>query len=352
MHTKHVVVGLSGGVDSAVTACLLQQAGHRVTGVYMRNWHDDHGHCPSAEDAVCAHLGIALQTVDFSQAYMDKVFVRMLADLQQGLTPNPDILCNEAIKFKVLLDYAMAQGADYLATGHYATLEDWHGHPALASAIDTNKDQTYFLCRMPRDALTKVLFPIGGYKKSEIRALAQQYQLDNARKKDSTGICFIGERRFQHFISEHLLDKPGDIVDENQRVLGQHRGLFYYTLGQRKGLGLGGKQAYAEAPWFVLRKDMANNRLLVGQGDQHPALFRQTLTASRVHWLTDAQHWHNPQVVDARIRHRQPLQTATVRIEGDCLHAHFASAQRAITAGQSIAIYRDGICIASAIIED
>lgn len=356
MHRKRIVVGLSGGVDSAVTACLLKKQDHELIGVFMRNWHDDESHCTNAIDEqdarkVCVDLNIPFHTVDFSKNYMDKVFVSMLADLQRGYTPNPDILCNQEIKFKVLLDYAMTHDADYLATGHYAQIKALNGEPALAEAADANKDQTYFLSRLPRSALSKILFPIGAYKKPEIRRLAQSFSLDNAAKKDSTGICFVGERRFRDFISEHLLDKPGNIIDDSGSVIGQHRGLFYYTIGQRKGLAIGGRSEADELPWFVLAKDMQHNQLIVGQGDQHPALYKQSLIAKHVHWLTQPMKSNSPIQAYARIRHRQSLQHATVRIDDDRLDAQFVQPQRAITPGQSIAVYQDHFCIASAIIE-
>ena len=253
MQKKKIIVGLSGGVDSAVTAHLLKQKGHDVIGVFMRNWDDDNNHCSNATDEadahqVCKKIGIEFQTVNFSQAYMDKVFSSMLNDLQRGHTPNPDILCNQEIKFNVLLDYAMEQNADYLATGHYAQIKNFHGKPALASACDQNKDQTYFLCRLPQKALKHIQFPIGELEKSAVRKIANNIQLNNANKKDSTGICFIGERKFSEFISEYLLDQPGNIINEQQHILGQHRGLFYYTIGQRKGLSIGGQKTALNNP--------------------------------------------------------------------------------------------------------
>ena len=269
MQKKKIIVGLSGGVDSAVTAHLLKKKGHDVIGVFMRNWDDSDNHCSNVTDEadarqVCEKIGIKFQTVNFSQAYMDKVFSSMLNDLRRGHTPNPDILCNQEIKFNVLLDYAMEQNADYLATGHYAQIKSFHGKPALASARDENKDQTYFLCRLPQKALQYIQFPIGALEKSAVRKIANSIQLNNANKKDSTGICFIGERKFSEFISEYLLDQPGNIVDEQQKILGQHRGLFYYTIGQRKGLSIGGQKNCAEQPWFVIKKDIKKNQGPVG----------------------------------------------------------------------------------------
>lgn len=357
MQKKKIIVGLSGGVDSAVTAYLLKQEGHEVIGVFMRNWDDDSNHCTNVTDEadahqVCKKIGIEFQTVNFSRAYMDKVFSSMLNDLRRGYTPNPDILCNQEIKFNVLLDYALEQNADYLATGHYAQIKNFHGQPALASACDQNKDQTYFLCRLPQKALKHIQFPIGGLQKSAVRSIASEIPLNNANKKDSTGICFIGERKFSEFISEYLLDRPGDIINEQQQILGQHRGLFYYTIGQRKGLSIGGQKNCAEQPWFVLKKDIKKNTVIVGQGEKHPLLYRKILTAKDIHWLIDPKPVAKTLQVHARIRHRQSLQEAKVEIKENHMIVEFTNAQRAITPGQSIALYIENICIASAIIEE
>lgn len=359
MQKKNIIVGLSGGVDSAVCACLLKQQGHHVTGVFMQNWDDETSECTSITDkhdvkTICTQLDIPFHCVNFSQDYMDKVFVKLLDGLKKGHTPNPDILCNQEIKFKVLLDYARQQKADYLATGHYAKITQHHDQAALVRSIDDNKDQTYFLCRMPREALQHVVFPIGNFKKSDIRDLAQQFKLEVANKKDSTGICFIGERKFNDFISEYLLDKPGDIIDLNGNCIGRHKGLFYYTIGQRKGLSLGGKKNYKEQPWFVVKKNIKTNQIVVAQGEQHPKLYQRSLEANQVHWLIDKNTLKTNKkfLAQAQIRHRQTLQNAIIEIKQDSLTAQFEEPQRAVTPGQSIAIYLNNICIASAIITE
>ena len=356
MQKSKILVGMSGGVDSSVTAYLLKSQGHDVEGLFMRNWDDDDNHCSNQTDEkdarnICQQLGIPFHTVNFSQAYMDKVFSQMLVELKRGHTPNPDILCNQEIKFKVMLDYAKHFQADYLATGHYANVTTWHGEKALATATDQTKDQTYFLCRIPRACLQRILFPIGAYCKEEIRTIAKQQKLVTAKKKDSTGICFVGERKFSDFIRQYLLDRPGDIVDQNGRIVGKHRGLFYYTLGQRKGLDIGGLQNYAEKPWFVAQKNTKTNQIMVVQGQDHPLLYHHKLRAGHLHWLVEPEKITFPLQAKARIRHRQPCQAATIWLEKDSLIAQFAEKQRAITPGQSICVYLDHVCIASAIIE-
>lgn len=357
MHKKRVIVGLSGGVDSSITAHLLKQQGHDITGVYMKNWDDDSEQCNNDRDEndakkICEGLGIEFETVNFSQDYMDKVFAHMLCDLKKGHTPNPDILCNQEIKFKVLLDYAMSKQADYLATGHYANIETRFGKSALIMAADQNKDQTYFLSRIPREALDKVWFPIGRYPKAEIRRLAKKWALDNALKKDSTGICFIGERKFSDFIGEYLLNKPGLITDEHGKKIGTHHGLFFYTIGQRKGLGIGGRKDADEEPWFVVQKCMANNTLICAQGNHHPALYQRALRAQDIHWLIDSGHIDGPFAAQVRIRHRQPLQEAKITIQDDTMVVEFQAPQRAITPGQSVVAYINDCCVASAIITE
>ena len=356
MQGKKIIVGLSGGVDSAVAAYQLTHAGHTVHGLFMQNWDDKDNHCSNAVDMqdaihICNKLNLPFAAVNFSQAYMKKVFSCMLEDLNRGYTPNPDILCNQEIKFKVLLEYVLAQQADFLATGHYAQISIFHGQPALACAVDENKDQTYFLCRLPKTALQHILFPIGRLQKPQVRQIAQSVALKNAHKKDSTGICFIGERKFQDFISNYLLDKPGEILDTYGRVIGKHRGLFYYTIGQRKGLHIGGKLGYAEKPWFVIHKDKTTNQLHVAQGADNPALFKQILIANRLHYLVEQDCLSTSFSAQARIRHRQALQNVKIIIDGDQLQAIFTQPQRAITPGQSIAIYQKNICIMSAIIQ-
>jgi tRNA-specific 2-thiouridylase len=355
MNKKKIMIGLSGGVDSAVTASILKSQGHDLEGVFMRNWDDDDSACQATTDLhdvekLCDQLAIPLHTVNFSKDYMDRVFAIMLEELKQGLTPNPDILCNQEIKFDVLLKYVHKHAAQMLATGHYARITRHHGAPALTRSVDDNKDQTYFLCRMPQEALRHVLFPIGIYDKPTIRDMAQKIHIPQANKPDSTGICFIGERKFRDFISQYLLDVPGDIVDTHGERIGRHKGLFFYTIGQRKGLSIGGRKHCAEQPWFVVEKHMQENRLVVAQGDAHPSLYGDRLKAKSIHWLVDPDTLSQQMHVQAQIRHRQPLQAATVEWSSDELIATFEQPQRAITPGQSIAIYQNEICCGSAII--
>ena len=351
------MVGLSGGVDSAVTACILKDQGHELEGVFMRNWDDDDSACQATTDEydvrqLCTQLDIPFHSVNFSHRYMDRVFKVMLNDLKKGLTPNPDILCNQEIKFNVLLDYAKQQGADQLATGHYAQIKKFNNRPALARSIDDNKDQTYFLCRMPKSALQDIIFPIGAFDKPTIRQLATKYQVPQAEKPDSTGICFIGERKFSEFISQYLLNVPGSIVDTSGKTIGQHKGLFFYTIGQRKGLAIGGLRNHDEKPWFVVSKDMKSNQLIVAQGKNHPSLFHHKLIARDIHWLVDSEMLSNKLHVTAQIRHRQPCQPVMIEWTQHEWVATFSSPQRAITPGQSIAIYSDHICLGSAVITE
>ena len=354
IQTKKVIVGLSGGVDSALTAAILQQQGYSVSTVYMRNWHDHESHCNSHADeasarAVAEHLALPFTVIDFSQDYLDRVFTVMLDILRQGHTPNPDILCNQEIKFRCLLDYVKQQGADFLATGHYARIVSTPRGNLLAQAVDQMKDQSYFLCCMPKDALDQVLFPLGEYLKPDVRKLALDLDLPSAKRKDSTGICFIGERRFSDFISQHLLDRPGPIVDEHGQQLGQHRGLFYYTIGQRKGLAIGGLTTSAEQPWYVVAKDLNQRRLIVAQGDQHPLLYSKTLRALQPRWFSEPKD--DPCVLQAKIRHRQADQACTITCKNAEIMVDFKEPQRAIAPGQYIAFYAAKVCLGAAIIK-
>ncbi len=355
MQKKKVMIGLSGGVDSAVTACLLKDQGVHLEGVFMRNWNDEDSACQATTDEhdakqLCTQLDIPFHSVNFSQRYMDRVFSVMLEDLKKGLTPNPDILCNQEIKFRVLLDYAKQHGADHLATGHYAQIGKFNNQPALARSVDDNKDQTYFLCRMPKDALSNVLFPIGVFDKPAIRHRAVRYHIPQAKKPDSTGICFIGERKFSEFISQYLLDIPGNIVDIHGKKIGEHKGLFFYTIGQRKGLSIGGLKNHDEKPWFVVDKDIHTNQVIVAQGEDHPRLFHQKLVARDIHWLVNPDQLNSTIDATAQIRHRQPCQPVHIEWSEHEMIATFSTPQRAITPGQSIAIYKNNICLGSAII--
>ena len=351
-----VIVGLSGGVDSSVAALRLLEDGYRVRALFMKNWEEDdrEEYCSAAEDLadarqVAERLGVELLTVNFSGEYWDRVFEYFLAEYRAGRTPNPDVLCNREIKFKAFLDYALELGADYIATGHYAGTRHNDGEVQLIRASDENKDQTYFLYMLGQRALRHALFPLRDLSKPEVRAIAQRAGFANFRKKDSTGICFIGERRFRDFLAQYLPANPGSIETLDGEVLGEHQGLMYYTIGQRQGLGIGGKAAHEDRPWFVVDKDLQRNVLLVTQGHDHPALMKQTLTAEQLHWVAGAapgEDFH----CSARCRHRQPLQECSVRIVGDTAQVNFMQAQRALTPGQSVVFYRDEVCLGGGII--
>jgi tRNA-specific 2-thiouridylase len=345
-----VVVGISGGVDSAVAALLLQRAGHDVTGVFMQNWEDDDvdSACAALQDmksaiAVCEHLDVPLRTVNFAAEYWERVFSHFLDEHRAGRTPNPDVLCNKEIKFKAFLDYAVALGAERIATGHYARLVERTGRPRLHKARDRNKDQTYFLCAIDGSALARTLFPIGELTKPEVRALARAAGLSNHDRPDSTGICFIGERNYKNFLARYLPATPGDIRTLEGATKGRHDGLMYYTLGQRQGLGVGG----AGAAWYVVAKDMTANVLYVAQGTEHTALYHRALIAEAAHWLHDAP------TLDARLaaktRYRQTDQACYVeRLRDGRLRVEFDAPQRALTPGQSVVFYDGEECLGGA----
>ncbi len=355
MSKGKVIVGLSGGVDSAVAALRLKEAGWQVEGLFMKNWEEDdeEGYCAAAEDLADARqvadaLGIPLHTVNFAGEYWDRVFEHFLAEYRAGRTPNPDVLCNREIKFRAFLDHALGLGADRIATGHYARLSE--GEPRrLLQAADANKDQTYFLYMVPQQALRHTLFPLGDLIKPQVRWMAEAAGFANWRKKDSTGICFIGERRFRDFLARYLPARPGEMVTPEGEVIGTHQGLMYYTLGQRQGLGIGGVAGHPEAPWFVVAKELENNRLVVAQGHDHPLLYRNTLEAEQLHWPAGAPPATRFRC-QARCRHRQPLQGCEVEIRGDTMTVHFDQPQRAITPGQSVVLYDAGECLGGGII--
>jgi tRNA-specific 2-thiouridylase len=352
-----VIVGLSGGVDSSVAAFRLIEQGYQVEGLFMKNWEedDDAEYCSAAEDLADAQqvadtLGIHLHTVNFSSEYWDNVFAHFLAEYQAGRTPNPDVLCNREIKFKAFLDYALQLGADYIATGHYAGIDHQEHISRLVKAVDHDKDQTYFLYMLGQKALTKALFPLHDMPKPEVRLLAEKAGFANFKKKDSTGICFIGERRFKDFLSNYLPTNPGEIHSLDDQYLGEHQGLMYYTIGQRQGLGIGGTHEHENDPWFVARKDLEKNILYVVQGHQHQSLMRDSLIAEQLHWTRDAA----PAIsfsCKARCRHRQSLQDCTVVIEDGLARVSFTDPQRAITPGQSIVFYQEDECLGGGIIQ-
>jgi len=352
--SKHVIVGLSGGVDSAVSAFLLQEQGFRVTAVFMQNWSEDgSGFSTAGQDfqdarAVATELGIPLHKVDFSAQYRERVFAAFLAQLRAGKTPNPDVLCNREIKFQPFVEHARRLGADLIATGHYARVEQAADGPRLLRAADENKDQTYFLAGVNRAHFADVLFPIGALSKPEVRAIAARSGLPNHRKKDSTGICFIGERPFSEFLAEHIAPVPGLIEDDEGRVVGKHHGLQFFTLGQRKGIGVGGVRGGLETPWYVVGKDLARGVLRVSQNAQHPGLFTQKIATEVFHWLRCPAALMDGRslALQGRVRHRQPLADCSVRLCADgSVAACFASPQRAATAGQFLALYDGEECL-------
>ena len=362
MSKPRVSVGLSGGVDSAVAALLLKRAGYEVIGVFMKNWEDDDSdeYCSSRQDlvdaaAVADVLGIEFEAVNFSVEYRERVFADFLLEYQAGRTPNPDILCNSEIKFKAFLDHAVAMGAEKIATGHYAQVREFSGSLGnewqLLRGEDGNKDQSYFLHRLNQLQLSKTLFPIGHLYKREVRRLALDAGLPNHARKDSTGICFIGERPFREFLARYLPRQPGEIrLFGSDKVIGKHDGLAYYTLGQREGLGIGGVKGASEAPWFVAAKDMANNRLEVVQGHDHPALLSNTLTATNLSWVSPhppRRHW----VYAAKSRYRQADGACQIeQIDAQHCEVVFAAPQWAVTPGQSVVIYESRVCLGGGII--
>ena len=357
-HIEKIIVGLSGGVDSAVAALLLKRQGCAVEGLFMKNWEEDDSgtYCAAAADladaqAVADRLQIPLHTVNFSSEYWDRVFAHFLEEYRSGRTPNPDVLCNREIKFKAFLDHALTLGADAIATGHYACIARETDGVHMRRAVDENKDQTYFLYMLGQKQLSRSCFPLGGTVKSEVRRMAKQAGFPNHKKKDSTGICFIGERRFRDFLSTYLPANPGVMVTPEGRLLGEHQGLMYYTLGQRKGLGIGGRAGADEIPWFVVGKDLQNNRLIVAQGHDHGLLLTKTLQATQLHWVAGSPP-SLPLRCLARFRHRQPLQWCELSHSGeDRCRVRFEQRQRAVTPGQSVVFYLNDDCLGGGIIE-
>ena len=353
-----VIVGMSGGVDSSVAAWLLKEQGYTVEVLFMKNWEqdDDNGFCPAAQDladaqAVCNQLNIPLHTVNFSEQYWDRVFAHFLAEYELGRTPNPDVLCNKEIKFNAFLKYALELGADYIATGHYAKNKIEEGIGTLYKAKDRDKDQTYFLHAVEPWALAKTLFPIGDFNKSQIREFAKELGLVTHAKKDSTGICFIGEKRFKSFLKEFILGKPGDIKNMSGEKLGEHEGLMFYTLGQRQGLGIGGLHDSTDEPWYVVDKEVATNTLFIAQGSQHPMLFAQGLICGPIHWLAECKD-NLPITCYAKTRYRQAEQACMISPSDKNQHyVMFSSPQRAVTPGQYVVFYDKNQCLGGATIE-
>ncbi len=354
-----VMVGLSGGVDSAVAALCLVRRGWEVRGLFMKNWEEDDnaGYCAAAEDlqdaqAIADRLGIELLKVNFASEYWERVFEHFLAEYRAGRTPNPDVLCNSEIKFRAFLDYALEQGADYIATGHYARVTRDQSRCHMLLAEDADKDQTYFLHQLNQHQLRHSLFPLGDLPKAEVRRIAEEAGFPNHAKKDSTGICFIGERRFREFLSRYIPAQPGAIETPDGREIGLHDGLMYYTLGQRQGLGIGGVPGASEAPWFVAGKDLGRNVLLAVQGHDHPLLLHRGLNASQLNWIAGSPPSKPPYPCQARIRHRHPLQECRiVELAPERCRIEFQRQQRAITPGQSVVFYRNEKCLGGGVIE-
>lgn len=360
-----VVLGMSGGVDSSVAAYLLQQAGHEVIGLFMRNWdattNQDVLGNPTLNDEVCEQekdfqdakkvadqLGIPLHKVNFIETYWDKVFQYFLSEYKKGRTPNPDVMCNKMIKFAEFFDYGARFDPDYFAMGHFARI-DHSGRLRLIRAKDDNKDQTYFLSQLSADQLEKVLFPIGDYTKKEIRAIAEKLHLATAKKKDSTGICFIGERDFNQFLNNYLPAKPGAIETLDGEVIGTHTGLMHYTIGQRKGLGIGGLKDFDTEPWFVIGKDLDRNVLIAGQGYHHPKLYGTHAYGSELNWLSD--HPVHGLTCTAKFRHRQADHAVTIESVDDGFKVIFNEPARAVTPGQAVVFYDGEECLGGGFID-
>lgn len=356
---KNIIVGMSGGVDSSVTALKLLEQGHRVTGLFMKNWEEDDGteYCTAMEDLsdaqqVCDKLGIELKTVNFSAEYWDQVFEVFLSEFKAGRTPNPDILCNKHVKFEAFLNYAIDDlGAEYIATGHYARVTELNGESVLLKGLDPNKEQSYFLYTLGQKALSRTLFPIGAMHKPELRALAKKAGFNNYKKKDSTGICFIGERKFKEFLQRYLPSQPGEMRSTDGHMIGKHQGLMYYTLGQRQGLGIGGVKNAPDVPWYVLEKDLDHNILIVGQGHDHPLIMHNTLEAGQLDWCNETPLTETI-FCKAKTRYRQDDQLCRLEpMENQRCKASFEMPQRAITPGQSVVFYEGERCLGGGIIE-
>ena len=357
--TKKVICGMSGGVDSSVSAFILQQQGYQVEGLFMKNWEedDDTDYCTAAADladaqAVCDKLGIKLHKINFAAEYWDNVFEHFLSEYKAGRTPNPDILCNKEIKFKAFLEYAAEDlGANYIATGHYVRRRGADDNAQLLRGLDANKDQSYFLYTLSSKQVGQSLFPVGDIEKPIVRAIAEDLGLITAKKKDSTGICFIGERKFKDFLARYWPAQPGNIRTVDGDIIGRHDGLMYHTLGQRKGLGIGGVKGASEEAWYVVEKDLVNNELIVAQGHDHSALLSTGLIAQQLHWV-DRQPIREPLRCTVKNRYRQTDVPCTIEpIDDESIKVIFDEPQIAVTPGQSAVFYLDEVCLGGGIIE-
>lgn len=357
--SKKVIVGMSGGVDSSVSAYLLREQGYQVEGLFMKNWEEDDGteYCSAATDladaqAVCDKLGIELHTVNFAAEYWDNVFEHFLEEYKAGRTPNPDIMCNKEIKFKAFLEFAAEElGADYIATGHYVRNREKDGQFQMLRGLDKNKDQSYFLYTLSHEHMAQTLFPVGELEKPRVREIAEEQDLVTADKKDSTGICFIGERKFTEFLQQYLPAQPGDIENCEGEIIGQHQGLMYHTLGQRKGLHIGGRKDADEQPWYVVDKDVKRNVLIVGQGHNHPRLRSMGMLVKQLHWV-DRKVCQQPFRCMVKTRYRQAdIPCLVTPKDDDTLLVEFDQYQIAVTPGQSAVFYQDEVCLGGGIIE-
>jgi tRNA-specific 2-thiouridylase len=356
--TGKIMVAMSGGVDSSVSALLLKNQGFDIAGMFMKNWEEDDrfGVCAAAEDAadaraVAESMGLRFHARNFASEYWENVFEEFLSEYRAGRTPNPDILCNREIKFKTFLEHAEQLGADTIATGHYVRSDEKDGKHRLLRGVDHNKDQSYFLYAVGHRQLARTHFPVGELEKPRVRELAEQAGFDVFDKKDSTGICFIGERNFTSFLSEYLPAQPGEIRTTDDRLIGEHQGVVFHTLGQRQGLGIGGVKGFPEAPWYVLHKDLQNNVLYVGQGHEHPWMLSDRLDASQLAWVSGVAPQAGSELT-AKVRYRQPDQAVRIeQISEDGMQLKFQQAQRAVTPGQSVVLYDGDECLGGGIIE-
>ncbi|WP_404362035.1 tRNA 2-thiouridine(34) synthase MnmA [Marinobacter sp.] len=355
-----VIVGMSGGVDSSVAAWLLKAEGYAVEGLFMKNWDEDDGteYCTAMTDladaqAVADRMGITLHTASFAAEYWDRVFEHFISEYRAGRTPNPDILCNKEVKFRAFLDYAVTLGADYIATGHYARqrpLNDGSGRAELLKGLDPNKDQSYFLHAVSGERIARTLFPVGEIEKPVVRRIAADQGFVTHDKKDSTGICFIGERKFRDFLKQYIPAQPGNIETPDGRIIGRHQGLMYHTIGQRQGLGIGGLSEFGDEPWYVAEKDLTRNVLIAVQGKQHPLLFSRGLTTGPADWIAGEPPAGSFRC-KAKTRYRQPDQPCEVTVCTTGLHVVFDEPQRAVTPGQSLVLYLDDLCLGGGVIE-
>jgi tRNA-specific 2-thiouridylase len=352
-----IVIGMSGGVDSAVAASILVENGYNVEAVFMKNWdEEDQEFCTAAEDykdalQACEILNIPLRSVDLTDQYWEKVFKVFLNECEKGRTPNPDILCNKEIKFRAFLDYALELGATRIATGHYAQIKTTGNNFQLLRGKDSNKDQSYFLYRLDQSQVSKSIFPIGTLDKKRVREKANDLGFLNHNKKDSTGICFIGERNFRKFLKKYLDEQPGEIISDKGTVIGEHEGLMYYTYGQRQGLGIGGGHGTIDAPWYVSNKIIHENRLVVVQGHDHPDLYHSYLTATNINWISGSSPGVND-IITSKIRYRSKDSGCKIKKQSDSVLVEFDSPQFAVAPGQSIVFYHNDVCIGGGIIEN